>query len=74
LACIEIQDKINVVQALGVHNHRLEGELLFVFEIWMAWKNLIDYSDHDSTPIVQCENIEPYTDFGNFVGDFKNAK
>ena len=68
LACIEIQDKINIVQALGVHNQRLEGELLFVFEIWTTWKNLIDYSEHNSTPIIQCESVESYTDFGNFVG------
>lgn len=88
VACIEIQGKNSVVQALGVRNRQLEGELLFVFELWTAWKNLIDCSEHGLTmivqgeilknvidyrddyftPIAQGENIEPYTDFGIFVG------
>ena len=50
VACIEIQPKRGIVQALGQRNHRLEGEVLQVCRYWVKMEKLRVDTDHLDVP------------------------
>lgn len=68
VACIEIENRNAVVQALGRHNELLQGELLFVFNIWTSLKNLEDYSEHEYQIKVIGEKTIPSEDLASWIG------
>ena len=51
IACIEIQNGNEIVQALGYHNQLLEGELLFICNFWAQLKNLKISTEQLNLPI-----------------------
>ena len=51
VACIEIRNENEIVQALGYHNQLLEGELLFVCNFWAQLKNLKISTEQLNLPI-----------------------
>ena len=50
-ACIELQQRCHIVQALGVYNERLAGELLLACRFWAKSKKLIVDVDHLDLPL-----------------------
>jgi len=51
VACIEIQNENEIVQALGYHNQLLEDELLFVCNFWAKLKNFTIKTNQLDLPI-----------------------
>ncbi len=50
VACIEIQPDRGIVQALGMRNHRLDGEVLLVCRYWAKMEKLHVDTDHLDFP------------------------